>query len=307
MPLPTHREPRFEILELTPELIRFKLTRTHLSMANALRRTMMSEVPTMAMHTVSIEKNTSVLDSQFLAHRLGLIPLRSVSVDKYRYPWECDCGDDAEPCRRCKVEFSLHVQNIDQGVAQRVTVTSADLRLVTPNSEVLPVHQLEEGESGGSGLCIVELGSGQEVKLRATARKGFGKEHAKWSPTTTATFLQAPDITIDQDLASRLTLHQKKALVASCPKRVFSIDALSDDDLHVTNPLDCVYCEECVRVSSEILDTPDLVQVNVKQPNEFIFTVETTGALPPQDIVRMAIKTLRTKLREVDINHPSSP
>jgi DNA-directed RNA polymerase II subunit RPB3 len=303
MSLPTHREPRFEILELTPELIRFKLSHTHLSMANALRRTMMSEVPTMAMHTVSIETNTSVLDSQFLAHRLGLIPLRSVSVDKYRYPWECDCGDDAaSPCRRCKVEFSLHVRNIDQGVAHRVAVTSADLRLVTPHSEVHPVHQF-----GSTGLGIVELGSGQEVKLRATARKGFGKEHAKWNPTTTVTFLQVPDITIDQDLASRLTSHQKKALVASCPKRVFSIDALSDDNLCVTNPLDCVYCEECVRVSSEILDTPDLVQVNVKQPNEFIFTVETTGALPPQDIVRMAIKTLRTKLQEVDIDHPSSP
>lgn len=258
----------------------------------------------MAMHTVSIETNTSVLDSQFLAHRLGLIPLRSVSVDKYRYPWECDCGDAASPCRRCKVEFSLHVRNIDQGVSQRVAVTSSDLRLVTPHSEVLPVHR---GESRESGLGILTLGIGQEVKLRATARKGVGKEHAKWSPTATATFFQVPDITLDQDLASRLTLHQKKALVASCPKRVFSIDALSDDDLCVTNPLDCVYCEECVRVSSEILDTPDLVQVNVKQPNEFIFTVETTGALPPQDIVRMAIKTLRTKLREVDIDHPSSP
>lgn len=54
-----------------------------LGLANALRRTMMADIPTLAIETVWIEKNTSVLPDEFLAHRLGCIPLDSDLMDDY--------------------------------------------------------------------------------------------------------------------------------------------------------------------------------------------------------------------------------
>lgn len=50
-----------EILEMSPEKMKFSLSGCDVSLANALRRILISEVPTLAPHLVSIIENTSVL------------------------------------------------------------------------------------------------------------------------------------------------------------------------------------------------------------------------------------------------------
>jgi DNA-directed RNA polymerase II subunit RPB3 len=45
----------------------------------------------MAIDIVTIHENTSALHDEFLAHRCGLIPLISTSVDDYKFFDECDC------------------------------------------------------------------------------------------------------------------------------------------------------------------------------------------------------------------------
>lgn len=66
----------------------FVLSDTDPSMANALRRAMMSDVPTIAIDLVEIENNTTCLNDEFIAHRLGLIPLVSDRVHDMKFPWE---------------------------------------------------------------------------------------------------------------------------------------------------------------------------------------------------------------------------
>lgn len=73
--MPNPQFPKVEILDLRDDFIKFELFETDASVANALRRVMIAEVPTLAIDLVTIEINTSVMTDEFLAHRLGMIPL----------------------------------------------------------------------------------------------------------------------------------------------------------------------------------------------------------------------------------------
>ncbi len=61
----------------------------------------------------------------------------------------------------------------------------------------------------------------QELRLRATARKGTGKDHAKWQPVATCAFQYMPDIRIDPTIAAQMTEAQKVEWVDASPTKVF--------------------------------------------------------------------------------------
>ena len=58
------------------ESLEFDIAGIDASMANALRRIMIAEVPTIAFHKVMLYQNTSVLPDELLIHRLGLLPIK---------------------------------------------------------------------------------------------------------------------------------------------------------------------------------------------------------------------------------------
>ena len=68
-------EPKIVVKAISRYSITFELQNIDLAVANALRRIMISEVPTMAIDLVEIRENTSALHDEFIVHRLGLIPL----------------------------------------------------------------------------------------------------------------------------------------------------------------------------------------------------------------------------------------
>lgn len=156
-----------DVIESSPSKVRVRLRGIDRAYANAIRRVAISQVPTMAIDDVVILENSSVMFDELVAHRLGLIPLKT-DLDRYNMPEDCDCKN-ALGCPKCRVLLVLDAEAID-----RVrTVTSGDLISEDPESK--PVND---------NIPIVKLAPGQKIKLEAYARLGRGSEHAKWQPTS---------------------------------------------------------------------------------------------------------------------------
>jgi len=172
--------PQVRIRQLTNDRIDFVLSNTDLSIANSLRRIMISEVPTIAIDMVEFDSNNTVLADEFLAHRLGLIPLDSRNVDKMKYTRDCTCS---QYCAVCSVELALDVSCEEERTRD---VTTRDLR--SSDDYVVPVH----ADDNDPGILIVKLKRGQSLRLRCIAKKGVSKEHAKWSPVSAVGFEYDP-------------------------------------------------------------------------------------------------------------------
>jgi len=63
------------VLESSDDDLVFELIGCDASFANALRRILLAEVPTVAIENVYMWNNTSIIHDEVLAHRLGLIPI----------------------------------------------------------------------------------------------------------------------------------------------------------------------------------------------------------------------------------------
>jgi len=284
-------EAKIQIEKLEKFEMTFSLTGTDISVANALRRVMISEVPTIAIDLVEIQVNSTVLNDEFIAHRLGLLPLNSVSVSEMEYSRDCQC---ATGCSKCTLKYILDVTcKTDQGMS----VTSNDLKPIDHN--VYPVIN----EQDGAQNLIVKLRKGQSLKLIAIAKKGVGMEHAKWNPTCCAVYRIEPQIDINRSRMNDLNSKQRKEFVESCPTNVYQFD-LVREDVKVARPEACMYCMECVVAGRNILSTTsagvadDLVSVKMV-PDRFHFTIESTGSLPPEDILLSAFDILMKKLSDL--------
>ncbi|KAJ9061109.1 RNA polymerase II subunit 3, variant 3 [Entomophthora muscae] len=172
---PNYVGPEVTIRTVRPNEINMMIDNVDLSVANALRRATISEVPTLAIDLVEIESNTSVLIDEYLAHRLGLVPIDSTEADRLKY---------TRYCQSCSVVFKLDVKSNIPGETR--TVTSRDLS--TSDSKILPVFY----DQNDPGVTLVKLRFGQEIKLTCIAKKGISKEHAKWAPVTAVGFEYDP-------------------------------------------------------------------------------------------------------------------
>lgn len=205
---------KIKILEMNNTKMKFILEDTFPAFANAMRRIMIGEIPTMAIEYVDIEENSSGLYDEIIAHRLGLIPLL-FNKNLYSLKDECKCG--GKGCSRCEVVFVLDKKG-------PCTVYSSDLKSTS-----------EDVKPSDMNIPIVELFDGQKLKLEAVAQLGFGKDHMKWQAAIVG-YKYMPNVRISDNTSKCIEI---------CPANVFE---RKDGKVHVANPMNCTLCMRCVEL-----------------------------------------------------------
>jgi DNA-directed RNA polymerase subunit D len=235
---------------------------------NSLRRIILAEVPSMAIDEVVVVENSSMLHDEILAHRLGLIPLKT-DLDSYNLPEECPCKSELG-CNLCRVSLTLDAEAKDN----LKTVYSGDLTSENPN--IRPVSDR---------IPIAKLAPYQKIRLEAYARLGKGEKHAKWQPVSVCAYKHFPKLKIDEKLCDSCG-----KCVDVCPKRVLTITE-TGKKLELRNVIDCTVCKDCVDVCPK---SPSAVEVSWDK-EVFVLDLESIGALPVERIVFEALKVLDKK------------
>ena len=197
-----------KILELMENRIKFLLSDATPDTANTLRRTLVSDVPKMAIETVDFHlgpisdeegyeyESVTPLFDEMIAHRLGLIPIPT-DLSLYSYKEECVC--EGEGCPNCSIMYSLNKKG-------PCDVFSGDLEPLG-NQELRVKDEL---------IPIVKLGEGQAILIYASAELGTARNHAKWQVTNGVGYKYYPTVKIDGKKCDR-----GGSCVRACPHGVF--------------------------------------------------------------------------------------
>lgn len=230
--------------------------------ANTLRRLMIDEVPTMAIEDVEFTKNNSILYDEMIAHRLGLIPLKT-DLKSYNLPNKCKC--EGKGCNRCQLKLIL------RATKGSGTVYASELKSKDP--AIKPAYP---------DIPIVKLLKGQTLELEATAMLGKGKDHVKWSPCH-AWYKHRPIIEIMGEVKN------PEAIVEIDHNNIFEIK----DRKLVVNKDKVLECD----LSLDYSEIDKNVKVNASE-TDFVFYVESFAQLSCKEIVNKAVDILDEMLDE---------
>ncbi|TXT15850.1 hypothetical protein VHUM_00353 [Vanrija humicola] len=283
---------------LTPSTLEFDLVGVDASIANAIRRILIAEVPTVAIEDVYVWNNTSIMQDEVLAHRVGLVPLKinprtlDFKPSAYSAPMEtdthvfdlrikCERRRDAAPGETDPKKL-YHDSNVYTGMMKWA-----------PSGNQAAKYRGIEPKPVLDDILLVKLRPGQVVDLHCFARKGIGADHAKYSPVATASYRLLPHIILRGPIPEE---HQEKFQKCFAPGVVeIKKDEQGKNQVVIANPRKDTVSREVLR-HPEFQDLVELARIR----DHFLFNIESAGQYPPADLVPEAIKIMLGKITAVE-------
>ena len=254
---------KVDVKELKPKKAVIKIDEIEPYFINSIRRTMISDLPKLAVDDVVIYDNTSALFDEIIAHRLGLVPIPT-DLSLLTFRDECTCK--GKGCPNCTVRYTLSKEG--EG-----TVFSGDLQ---PAEKSWAITE--------DKIPIVELYGDQRLILEVEAVLGRGKNHAKWIPVQSPGYRMDATIEFDKNKTDDV-----KKFVEKLPKDLVEIKG---------NKLVLKKIEK-LPVLESYIDKHRIDYITItKNPKNYTFTFETDGSLSAKDTIIESAKILQEKYAE---------
>ncbi|KAI1739418.1 DNA-directed RNA polymerase [Xylaria scruposa] len=296
----------------------FSLIGIDASVANAFRRIMIAEIPSLAIETVFVNNNTSVIQDEVLAHRLGLIPFTGgkKGLREFMGFWRKP-GPEEDAYATTFDTNTVSLKLAAKCTRNRDAPKDAtDPKVLYHNAHVYardivfePLGGQAKWFSGSDtirpvnpDILIAKMRPGQEIDIEMHMHKGFGWDHSKYSPVATASYRLMPKITILRPILGvdaekfancfipgvigleKVTRQEAKTKGSGYEGHEGELKAVVKDPMRDT-------------VSREVLRHPEF-EGKVKlgrRKDHFIFSVESAGQWDSDEIFLESVKTLKKK------------
>ncbi len=267
--------------ELKPRGLSLEVEGATASQVNAIRRTLLSDVPKLAIEDVEFhlgpirdeatgkdyDSSTSMFDKA-VALRLGLLPIPT-DLSQFRRKSECTCGGAG--CPNCQVMFSVDKKGPCTVYAKDVVpLGDAGLAILEPE------------------VPIVRLGARQALLAYATAVVGSARDHAKWQVAHGVGMYPRPHVRIARK--EGCTDACLKRTAASCPVNILEF---SGGKLTCTDETKCIYCGAC-----EATDEHGSIRIE-PDDEKFFLKFETDGSLSAREALRYTLKQLKGRFEDL--------
>ncbi|GAA6067218.1 DNA-directed RNA polymerases I and III subunit RPAC1 [Tachysurus ichikawai] len=286
---------RLDIVHVDESTLEFDMVGIDAAIANAFRRILLAEVPTMAVEKVFIYNNTSIIQDEILAHRLGLVPIKAdprlfeyrntgdeegTEIDTIQLQLKIKCTRNPRASKDASDPKELYLNHM---------VYSRDMKWVPIGNQADVFADADIGPVHGD-ILLAQLRPGQELDIVMHCVKGIGQDHAKFSPVATASYRLLPEITllqiIEGEKAERL-------------KRCFSPGVIELEDVDGKKVAKVINSrlDTCSREVLRHDDLKSLVKLG-RVRDHFLFSVESTGILSPDVLVSEAVNVLIAKCQK---------
>ena len=256
------------VTELTEEdsTLRFRLSGVNTSIANALRRIMLSEIPCVVFKTASyadnkveIEINTTRMNNELIKQRVSCIPIHITDTN---FPIE---------------NYIVELDKINNGNVIEYATTGDFVIRNTQNDTILPksavIKIFPPDQLTGDFIDIARLrpkiaseSDGEHLKFTAKFDIGTAKEDGSFGVVSTCAYAATPDrVRIEKELKQMATDLKSKGLSAN-------------------------------DIEFQMKDWKLLKGQTFTIPNSFDFSVKSIGQFENMDIVNRAAHVMSSKL-----------
>ena len=287
---------RIEILEETDRVLKLLLKDSDRATVNAFRRTLITDVPKMAITKVRFElgtvrdsatgehfESTNALPDEVIAHRLAMVPIPTF-LDEFVFQDECpNCSalpDDERGCPLCQIAYTLSAR----GTADGRVIKAGDMNVLGDEKLQVPQQARE--------IPITKLYAGQYLEFYAFASLGRGRDHAKWQAVVAPTFaLRRVGRLVDAERAAVLFNLELGITAAD-----FSKEGLMEDISQVEMLERAL---EHVEPGTLLAERFDGAIVLEEVPREFVLRFECDESQLARNLFLQASSVLATRFKQI--------